>query len=151
VKTEYLEDGVRITKTHVKDEHFGFDFSDCPDLAQTIAVVASGLNVPVFLNGLHTLRIKETDRIEALKTEFKKMGTDVEILNDNSIRINASPIGNKQPITISTYEDHRMAMAFATLAMKLDSVIIEEPEVVKKSYPNFWNDLKSVGFSIEEV
>ena len=134
-----------------RSEHFGFDFSDCPDLAQTIAVVAGGLKVPVFLNGLHTLRIKATDRIEALKIELKKLGTDVEILNDNSIRINASTINNQKFITISTYEDHRMAMAFATLAMKLDSVIIEDPDVVKKSYPNFWNDLKSVGFLIEEV
>ncbi len=150
IKTEYIADGIRITKNRIKDEHFGFDFSDCPDLAQTVAVVVSALNIPALFNGLHTLKIKETDRVEALKTELKKFGTEVEILNDNSIKINSLTTSNKQPITISTYEDHRMAMAFSAFAMKLDSITIEQPDVVKKSYPNFWNDLKSVGFIIKE-
>ena len=149
IKTEYIPDGIHITKQRVKDEHFGFDFSDCPDLAQTIAVVVSALKIPAMFNGLHTLRIKETDRIEALKVELKKFGVEVEILNDNSIKIQrTSSIGH--PASISTYDDHRMAMAFASLAMKLDSLEIEQPDVVKKSYPDFWNDLKSVGFVIEE-
>lgn len=149
VKTEFISGGIRITKNRIKDEHFGFDFSDCPDLAQTVAVVVSGLNIPSLFNGLHTLRIKETDRIEALKTELKKIGTEVEILNDNSIKITPSSVIGL-PTSISTYDDHRMAMAFSALAMKLDSITIENPEVVKKSYPNFWNDLKSLGFLIVE-
>lgn len=150
VKTEVVNEGMRITKTRIKDEHFGYDFSDCPDLAQTIAVVTSALKIPAFFNGLHTLRIKETDRTLALKNELKKFGTELEILNDNSIKINPSQFFQSGS-AIKTYEDHRMAMAFATLAMKLDSVLIEDPEVVKKSYPDFWNDLKSVGFIIEEL
>ncbi len=149
IKTEYISDGIRITKNRIKDEHFGFDFSDCPDLAQTVAIVVSALNIPALFNGLHTLKIKETDRIKALKTELKKLGTEVEILNDNSIKIiPTASIGT--PASISTYEDHRMAMAFSALAMKLENITIENPEVVKKSYPNFWEDLKSLGFVVKE-
>ena len=106
--------------------------------------------MPAFFNGLHTLRIKETDRIQALKNELYKFGVVVEILNDNSVKIDPSSFC-KSDLPIQTYEDHRMAMAFATLAMYTDSVLIEDPEVVKKSYPNFWNDLKSVGFVVEEI
>ncbi len=158
IKTEYVAGGIRITKHRVKDEHFGFDFSDCPDIAQTISVVVSAMNIPALFNGLHTLRIKETDRIEALKIELKKLGTEVEILNDNSIKINSSATNNSPKasegntsVTISTYEDHRMAMAFAAFAMKVDTINIEHPDVVKKSYPGFWNDLKSIGFIVKEV
>ena len=149
VKTEFISDGIRITKNRIKDEHFGFDFSDCPDLAQSVAVVVSALNIPALFNGLQTLRIKETDRIEALKTELKKIGTEVEILNENSIKIIPTTI-KQQLITINTYDDHRMAMAFSSLAMKMKEITIENPEVVKKSYPNFWNDLKSLGFVVKE-
>ncbi|MGZ4033441.1 MAG: 3-phosphoshikimate 1-carboxyvinyltransferase [Bacteroidia bacterium] len=151
IRTEYIPDGIRITKQRVKDEHFGFDFSDCPDLAQTVAVVAAALQIPAMFNGLHTLRIKETDRIEALKNELKKLNTEVEMLDDNSIKIIPSARGIKSPQPIQTYDDHRMAMAFAAVAMKSDFLIIEQPDVVKKSYPDFWNDLKSVGFIVEEI
>ncbi len=150
VKTEYISDGIRITKQNVKDEHFGFDFSDCPDLAQTIAVVVAGLEIPALFNGLHTLRIKETDRIEALKIELKKIGVDVEIVNDNSIKINNGSL-TKHPVSIETYEDHRMAMAFAALSLKLDSILIKEAAVVKKSYPDFWKDLMRAGFSVNQT
>ena len=149
IKTEYISGGIRITKNRFKDEHFGFDFSDCPDIAQTIAVVVSALNIPALFNGLHTLRIKETDRIEALKIELNKIGTSVEILNDTSVKITPQTVDFKTSVTISTYDDHRMAMAFSALALKLDSVSIADPEVVKKSYPNFWTDLKSVGFELK--
>jgi 3-phosphoshikimate 1-carboxyvinyltransferase len=151
VKTEYIVDGIHLKKTKGHKEHFGFDFSDCPDLAQTCAVAVGALNIPALFNGVHTLRIKETDRIIALKNELKKIGVDVEILNDNSIEINPPPILLSSPTTINTYDDHRMAMAFSALAMKLDSITIDHPEVVKKSYPDFWNDLRSVGFIIEEI
>jgi 3-phosphoshikimate 1-carboxyvinyltransferase len=150
VKTEYLSDGIRLTKVRVKDEHFGFDFSDCPDIAQTVALAAAALQIPCFLNGLHTLRIKETDRILALQKEINKLGAEVQILSDQSVRIIPSEKLIK-PSLIETYEDHRMAMAFASLAMKFDSITIEHPEVVKKSYPAFWTDMKKLGFVIEEV
>ena len=151
VKTEKMEGGFHLKKIKSHKEHFGFDFSDCPDLAQTCAVAVSALNIPALFNGVHTLRIKETDRIIALKNELNKIGVDVNILNDNAIEINPKSLITGPGPAINTYDDHRMAMAFAVLAMKLDSVTIENPEVVKKSYPDFWKDLKSVGFVIEEV
>jgi len=150
IKTYYTPDGIHLTKIKGRKVHFGFDFYDCPDLAQTIAVVVSALNIPALFNGLHTLRIKETDRIIALKNELNKLGVDVEILNDNAMEI-TPPSSINCNASIVTYDDHRMAMAFAALAIKLDSITIEHPEVVKKSYPDFWKDLKSVGFTIEET
>lgn len=150
VKTEYIEGGIRITKQYVKNEHFGFDFSDCPDLAQTAALTAAGLQIPAYFKGVHTLRIKETDRIAALKNELAKVGVAMEITDDSSFRILPGDT-LVQPSLINTYEDHRMAMAFAALAMKLDKITVEHPEVVKKSYPGFWADLKKVGFVVEEV
>lgn len=150
IKTEYIDNGIRLTKMRVKDELFGFDFSDCPDIAQTVAVTAGALQIPAFFNGLHTLRIKETDRLIALRNEMKKMGIEVEIVNDKTIKILPSTSLQK-PSAISTYDDHRMAMAFASLAMRFDSVIIQQPDVVNKSYPGFWDDLKKVGFIVEEV
>lgn len=152
IKTEYTSEGIHLTKTQQTTEYFGFDFSDCPDLVQAVAVVASTKSITTLFNGVHTLHIKETDRIHALKNELKKLSTEVKINNANSIEIKPQqyPI-SQQSIIINTYNDHRMAMAFAALAMNKDSVIIDTPEVVKKSYPNFWEDLKSVGFLIEEV
>jgi 3-phosphoshikimate 1-carboxyvinyltransferase len=150
IKTEYIQGGVHLTRIKNKREHFGFDFSDCPDLVQTIAVVTSNMNIPALFNGVHTLPIKETDRIIALKNELSKLGIEVNIVNNNSIEIYPKTL-TQHPQSFATYDDHRMALSFATLAMKLDSVTIENPEVVKKSYPGFWNDLKSVGFLIEEV
>ncbi len=154
IKTEYTSDGIHLTKIKSKKEHFGFDFSDCPDLAQTIAVTTSALSINTLFNGLHTLKIKETDRIVALKNELSKLGGEVKIISDNSIEIipATSWIENESnsPILIETYDDHRMAMAFAALAMKLNFITIINPEVVKKSYPDFWTDLKQMGFVIKE-
>lgn len=149
VKTEYIEGGIKLSKSHVKDEHFGFDFSDCPDIAQTVAITASAMGIPSFFNGLHTLRIKETDRIEAMKTELKKIGTEVVVEGNTMGSTPAVSISN--PGAINTYDDHRMAMAFTSLAMKLDHVDIQDAEVVKKSYPGFWDDLKKLGFVVVEI
>jgi len=124
-----------------------------PDIAQTIAVTCIGLGIGCHLTGLHTLKIKETDRLEALKTELSKLGASVSVTNVSltlqsySLPLEGCPKGG---LAIKTYQDHRMAMAFAPLALKTD-IIIEEAEVVSKSYPAFWIDLKSIGFSIEEV
>lgn len=150
VKTEYTDDGVHLSKIKVKDEHFGFDFSDCPDVAQTAAVVVGALEIPSLFNGLYTLSIKETDRIAALKNELKKIGVDIVILSEGSIKIIPKNLVSSE-VHIKTYDDHRMAMAFSALAMKFDSVIIEHPEVVRKSYPEFWRDLENTGFLVEEL
>ena len=119
--------------------------NNSPDIAQTIAVTCFGLGIGCHLTGLHTLKIKETDRFEALKTELTKLGANISVTND-SLTIQQSNHLNSN-IEISTYQDHRMAMAFAPLALKVP-IIINDAEVVSKSYPTFWDDLKSVGFTI---
>ena len=124
-----------------------------PDIAQTIAVTCFGLGIGCHLTGLHTLKIKETDRLEALKTELSKLGASVSVTNVSLTLQSYSPPLEGCPkggVAIKTYQDHRMAMAFAPLALKTD-IIIEEAEVVSKSYPAFWIDLKKIGFTIEEV
>lgn len=152
VSTEFTEDGVILTKTGYLPEAFTFDFSDCPDLAQTVAVVASGLKIPTILNGLSTLKIKETDRITALQTELKKLGTESVTLGDGSLEIKSfSKSNSTQSFSFDTYDDHRMAMAFAPLALLTNEIIINDPLVVKKSYPGYWDDMRSCGFEIEEI
>jgi 3-phosphoshikimate 1-carboxyvinyltransferase len=118
-----------------------------PDIAQTIAVTCFGLGIGCHLTGLHTLKIKETDRLVALQNELEKLGATVSITND-SFTLEPSNLMHSN-VKIKTYQDHRMAMAFAPLALKTP-LIIEDAEVVSKSYPNFWNDLKSIGFVLEE-
>ena len=127
-----------------------FNLNDSPDIAQTIAVTCFGLGIGCHLTGLHTLKIKETDRLEALKTELSKFGAIISVTNDSltleaSFHLLSREVGGE--ISIATYQDHRMAMAFAPLALKVP-IIIENAEVVAKSYPAFWEDLKSVGFQI---
>ena len=122
------------------------DLSDAPDIAQTIVVSCLGLEIDCDLTGLHTLKIKETDRLLALKNEIKKLGTELKI-TDNSLHLNNVASLNCD-VHIATYNDHRMAMAFAPLALRA-SLYIENAEVVSKSYPNFWEDLKSLGFKVQ--
>jgi 3-phosphoshikimate 1-carboxyvinyltransferase len=124
------------------------NLNNSPDIAQTITVTCFGLGVGCQLTGLHTLKIKETDRLEALKAELTKLGATVTVTHDSLTLEPSSKINDN--ITIKTYQDHRMAMAFAPLALKTN-IIIEEAEVVSKSYPTFWEDLKSIGFQIENT
>ncbi len=150
IKTNYIENGIHLTKIKVKDEHFGYNFSDCPDIAQTAAVTAAALKIPSFFNGLSTLKIKETDRLLALQQELKKFNCKMDIINDEAIELSPENfVGSEQ--AIATYEDHRMAMAFTPLALKSENINIMHPEVVSKSYPHFWDDLKEVGFEITEI
>lgn len=124
-----------------------WDFTDCPDLAQTVAVVCATKNITGYFTGLESLRIKETDRIAALQNELRKIGAD--LIEDDPEHWRLIPSASlPQSASFHTYEDHRMAMAFAPLATLMD-VEIQDPSVVRKSYPNFWNDMKSVGFEIE--
>ncbi len=122
------------------------DLSDAPDIAQTIVVSCLGLEIDCYLTGLHTLKIKETDRLVALKNEIKKLGTELKI-TDNSLHLN-NVVSLNCDVHIATYNDHRMAMAFAPLALKA-SLYIENAKIVSKSYPNFWEDLKSLGFKVQ--
>ncbi len=122
--------------------------NNSPDIAQTIAVTCFGLGMGCDLTGLHTLKIKETDRLEALKIELTKLGAEISVTNDSLHLKSSSEI--KENISISTYQDHRMAMAFAPLALKVP-IVIEDAVVVSKSYPSFWEDLKIIGIVGSEV
>ena len=123
------------------------DLANAPDIAQTIAVTCFGLGMACHLEGLHTLKIKETDRLEALKTELSKLGASIAV-TDKALTLKASHEIRKD-VAIDTYNDHRMAMAFAPLALKQD-LFINDAEVVSKSYPDFWNDLNKLHFGIKE-
>ena len=148
VETAFIDGGIRLTKHSTSNPShlaFNYDFTDCPDLAQTVAVTCSILNIPARLTGLATLRIKETDRVLALKTELSQLGYSIEIDNDSLIIVPHQKEQTEITDTIKTYNDHRMAMAFSAFALK-HPIIIEDEQVVKKSYPSFWKDLKQVGF-----
>ena len=125
-----------------------WDLSNAPDIAQTIAVSCYGLGVACDLEGLHTLKIKETDRLVALDTELSKLGAKISVTN-KSLHL-ASDQDFQKGITISTYNDHRMAMAFAPLALKIP-LSVNKAEVVSKSYPSFWEDLNSLNFKIDKI
>ena len=154
VKTEFIENAIRLTKNSLPitlHSPIFLDFTDCPDLAQTIAITCAALNIPAKLTGLSTLRIKETDRIAALQNELNKLGYNAEVEGNDLIIGFSSPDSYRDcestNPSVKTYNDHRMAMAFAPLGL-LHPIKIENPDVVIKSYPNFWEDLERVGFVI---
>lgn len=122
------------------------DLNKNPDLAQTIAITCAGLKIKAMLTGLHTLKIKETDRLVALQAELEKCGVKTIITGDSIELVSFENIW--QTPTIETYQDHRMALSFTPLAV-IREMEIKEPEVVGKSYPNFWKDLERVGFNIQ--
>lgn len=127
-----------------------YDFTSSPDLAQTMVVTCAVKGVPFHFNGLSSLRIKETDRITALQKEMRKIGYEIEAVGDDQLVWD----GNHNMVIadpIDTYEDHRMAMAFAPVACGGDEILVNNPQVVTKSYPTFWDDLRSAGFSINEL
>lgn len=141
VKTEFDDDSIVLTKEKVGLKPLELELRDCPDLAQTIAVTCFGLGVGCDLTGLHTLKIKETDRLVALQQELEKLGAKIKV-TDNSLHLEPGNIIH-QNVLISTYDDHRMAMAFAPLALKVP-IRIDDAEVVTKSYTDFWVDFESV-------
>ena len=143
------DNSITISKTKKSQLSIvNYQLNNCPDIAQTIAVTSFGLGIACDLTGLHTLKIKETDRLEALKIELTKLGAEISVTND-SLHLKSS-FGIKQNISISTYQDHRMAMAFAPLALKVP-ITINQAEVVSKSYPDFWKDLELVGIENSEI
>ena len=147
VKAEPRGDGLTLTKKECHQE-FIWDFTHCPDLVQTVAVVCAAKGIHGTFTGLESLRIKETDRIKALQQELRKLGA--QLIEDSSIwtLLPSEVIPENIPL-INTYLDHRMAMAFAPLAT-LREIIIENPNVVRKSYPGFWKDLGKAGFRLTE-
>ena len=147
VQTTFENNSIRLIKENQNLKSKTFNLSNAPDIAQTIVVTCFGLGVECFLTGLHTLKIKETNRLLALKTEIEKLGGDVKITED-SLQLSVSKVF-KDNIEIKTYNDHRMAMAFAPLALKIP-LVIKDADVVSKSYPDFWDDLKNIGFHWSE-
>lgn len=147
VKTEFIENKIFLEKDTecLLPKNLDLDLTENPDIAQTIAVTCFGLGISCNIKGLHTLKIKETDRLVALKNEIEKLGGKIEI-TDDSLKLYPS-FEIKKNISIKTYNDHRMAMAFAPLSL-LVPIYIENPDVVTKSYKNFWSDLRAINFEI---
>jgi 3-phosphoshikimate 1-carboxyvinyltransferase len=140
INSSFDSDRVTISKSTKKIDHFSFDFTDCPDIAQTLAVTCLGLGITADLTGLKTLKIKETDRILALKNELEKFGAIVEITSISLHIKGYDPISKNTDILVNTYHDHRMAMSFAPLKFIYPEMIIENKEVVSKSFPKFWEE-----------
>ncbi len=150
IATRKTANGISISNVGLSlDSAQVLDLKNCPDLAQTIIVIAAALGKNMSFTGLETLKIKETDRIAALQNELAKIG--VLLTEDNLIyTLNTDQLHFPEKISIRTYEDHRMAMAFAPLALLIDEVEIDDMQVVEKSYPFFWEDLKKAGFDVKE-
>jgi len=158
VATHFHEKGITLikakaeAKAKAKVVEFKYDFTLCPDLAQTVMVTLSGLGIKGELTGLKTLRIKETDRIAAMKTELARVKTELEV-HEKDGNISCKLYGRakwKDRANFNTYEDHRMAMAFTALAC-LNPITIKNPEVVSKSYPGFWRDMEAIGVKSEKL
>lgn len=149
VETFFDGNRIRLSKiSDLKPETLNLELSNAPDIAQTIAVTCFGLGIGCHLTGLHTLKIKETDRLEALKIELSKLGANISV-SDKDLTLRPTSTINSE-VAIDTYNDHRMAMAFAPLALKTD-ILINDAEVVSKSYPDFWKDLESLQFQIRKL
>jgi 3-phosphoshikimate 1-carboxyvinyltransferase len=151
IQTTFLPEGIRLQRiSKPRLEKFEWNFLTCPDLAQTMAVICGGLGIPAIFSGLQTLKIKETDRVGALNTELSKLG--VEFMETEDTHSLTCTVKGKASFPMDypvfkTYEDHRMAMAFAPLGL-FGKIGIEDPNVVVKSYPDFWKDLEKIGFQI---
>lgn len=152
-RTSYKENGITILKPKMVDIsqaiHVNLDFTNQPDLAQTFVVTCALQNITFRFTGLQTLKIKETDRIAALICEMKKLGYVLHEAEDSILYWNGERC-ERSGEAIDTYEDHRMAMAFAPACLVMDNICINNPQVVSKSYPRYWDDLKAAGFIIEE-
>ena len=157
IKTSFKEKGVNgmpealLTRHSRMLNRMDYDFTNQPDLAQTIIAVCPVLGIPFHFTGLGTLKIKETDRIEAMKREMEKLGYILHEEEGTALSWTGERCEPMTQPTIDTYEDHRMAMSFAPLAIKLGEIRINNPEVVSKSYPHYWADLRKAGFKIQQV
>ncbi|TRX70853.1 3-phosphoshikimate 1-carboxyvinyltransferase [Carboxylicivirga sp. M1479] len=149
VKTKFSQKGTTLTNTGTRTSKFKYDFINEPDLAQTLAVTCCLLEIPFHFTGLQTLKIKETDRIVALMNELKKMGYVLKSNQRDDLSWDGEKceISSKDEIVIDTYKDHRMAMAFAPAAYKFPQLVINDPMVITKSYPNYWEDVAMAGIN----
>ena len=151
VRTTFDEQGAKLEKTTCNLQRMEYNFVNQPDLAQTFVVTCTQLGIPFRFEGLQSLKIKETDRMAALITELGKLGFLLKEENDSVLSWNGERTAVLSAPAIDTYEDHRMAMAFAPICMKRTDIIINNPHVVSKSYPHYWEDLKLARFEIKEI
>ena len=158
VKTNFIPEGALLTKQKNICQRLELDFINMPDLVQTVAVTCCLKNISFRFSGVQTLRVKETDRIVALQNELLKLGYSIRETEPGVIEWNHELVETQHPAkdtersrSIATYHDHRMAMAFTPAAIRFPELQIENPGVVSKSYPNFWNDLEKVGVTIEKL
>ena len=151
VSTLFSENVVTLTNTGKKRERFVYNFVNEPDLAQAVAVTCALLKTPFHFEGVQSLKIKETDRIEALRTELGKLGYRLEESDGATLTWNGTYSEPCEEAVIHTYDDHRMAMAFAPACLKTGAVTIDDPLVNTKSYPAFWNDLQTAGFMVKKL
>ncbi len=142
---------VKLSRHTQHVDRLAYDFLNCPDLAQTVVVTCCALGIPFHFTGLASLRIKETDRLKALQHELEKLGFVIHAENDSELVWNGSKCEPHLDKGIDTYEDHRMAMAFAPLAIKYPGLRINNPEVVTKSYPDFWSDMQKAKVLVRSV
>ena len=149
VQTAFTDGGVVLTKSGEPCTEYDADLENQPDLAQTLVVTCAMMGIPFHITGLQTLRIKETDRLTALRTELAKPGIKVQERHGDTLSWNGRQTAVALPPAIDTYEDHRMAMAFAPCAIRMPRLRINNPEVVSKSYPHYWDDLREAHFKLE--
>lgn len=150
VKTKFTKEGVLLTKQTLKTKKMVYNFVNQPDLAQTVIVTCCLKNIPFYFSGLQSLKIKETDRIAALTKELRKLGYVIVEKGNGIVEFEGETCMRQSNPIIDTYEDHRMAMAFAPVSICAKKIVVNDPHVVTKSYPNFWKDLLAVGFEIAE-
>ena len=151
VETIYKDKTVILKKNGKSVERLDYDFINQPDLAQTFVVTCALLNIPFRFSGLQSLKIKETDRMAALITEMRKLGYILHETDGSVLSWEGERCTTEEHPAIDTYEDHRMAMAFAPTCLALPEILINNPQVVSKSYPRYWEDLRQAGFIIKEV
>ena len=151
VETIYKDKTVILKKNGKSVERLDYDFINQPDLAQTFVVTCALLNIPFRFSGLQSLKIKETDRMAALITEMRKLGYILHETDGSVLSWEGERCTTEEHPAIDTYEDHRMAMAFAPTCLALPEILIDNPQVVSKSYPRYWEDLRQAGFIIKEV
>lgn len=149
VSTYEFEEGMTIKKDNISSNFISFDLINAIDLAPALCVACAALNLNVTISGLQNLKIKESDRLSAIVNELNKFGFDVSNSNDSIIIKQSKNIDYNQSITINTYKDHRIAMALAPLSILFNDLSLDDIEIVSKSYPNYFNDLKLIGITLK--
>ncbi|HXH18469.1 MAG TPA: 3-phosphoshikimate 1-carboxyvinyltransferase [Chitinophagales bacterium] len=149
ITTNYVDNGIQLTKKpHVRPRYFEYDFRNCPDIAPTLLATCAGLNIPARISGVAHLKVKESDRMVSMQNELAKLGVELKKEDSRWTLTSRTEVPMHQEIVFKTYNDHRMAMCLSPLAMTREGVMIEDPAVVRKSYPRFWDDLKKIGFEV---